>query len=173
MSKPSLLSTLLSFLPFTSKTTPEEEAPLMTPEEIKLVQDSWEKVKPISETAAELFYGRLFETAPEVKPYFKGDMKEQGRKLMLMITTAVNSLRDLEAVVPAVQAMGQRHVGYGVKDKDYDSVGAALLWTLGQGLGDDFTPETEAAWAKTYGILSTTMKDAAAEVEPSVTPVTA
>lgn len=135
----------------------------MTPEEITLVQESWAKVKPISDTAAELFYGRLFEIAPEVKPYFKGDMKEQGRKLMLMITTAVNALRDLDGVVPAIQEMGKRHVGYGVKDKDYDSVGAALIWTLGKGLGEDFTPETEAAWAKTYGILSTTMKDAAAE----------
>lgn len=133
----------------------------MTPEQVTLIQTSWEKVKPISETAAELFYGRLFEIAPEVQPYFKGDMKEQGRKLMMMIGTAVNALNDLEAVVPAIQDMGKRHVGYGVKPEDYDSVGAALLWTLEKGLGDDFTDDTKEAWATVYGVLSTTMKDAA------------
>ena len=133
----------------------------MTPEQVPLIQTSWEKVKPISETAAELFYGRLFEIAPEVQPYFKGDMKEQGRKLMMMIGTAVNALNDLEAVVPAIQDMGKRHVGYGVKPEDYDSVGAALLWTLEKGLGNDFTDDTKEAWATVYGVLSTTMKDAA------------
>lgn len=133
----------------------------MTPEQVTLIQTSWEKVKPISETAAELFYGRLFEIAPEVQPYFKGDMKEQGRKLMMMIGTAVNALNNLEAVVPAIQDMGKRHVGYGVKPEDYDSVGAALLWTLEKGLGDDFTDDTKEAWTTVYGVLSTTMKDAA------------
>jgi hemoglobin-like flavoprotein len=133
----------------------------MTPEQVNLVQDSWAKVTPIAETAAELFYGRLFETAPEVKPYFKGDMKEQGRKLMTMISTAVNALNNVEAVVPAIQELGKRHVGYGVKAEDYDSVGAALLWTLEQGLGDDFTPDTKEAWVTVYGLVATTMKDAA------------
>lgn len=133
----------------------------MTPEQVNLVQDSWAKVTPIAETAADLFYGRLFEIAPEVKPYFKGDMKEQGKKLMAMIGTAVNSLSNVEAVVPAIQEMGKRHVDYGVKPEDYDSVGAALLWTLEQGLGDDFTPETKEAWATVYGVVATTMKDAA------------
>jgi hemoglobin-like flavoprotein len=134
---------------------------LMTPEQIGLVQDSWVKVTPIAETAAELFYGRLFEIAPEVKPYFKGDMKEQGKKLMAMINTAVNALNNVEAVVPAIQELGKRHVDYGVKAEDYDSVGAALIWTLEQGLGDDFTPETKEAWATVYGLVATTMKDAA------------
>ena len=133
----------------------------MTPEQVTLVQESWAKVTPIAETASELFYGRLFETAPEVKPYFKGDMKEQGKKLMIMISTAVNALNNVEAVVPAIQELGKRHVSYGVKPEDYDSVGAALLWTLEQGLGDDFTPETKAAWASVYGLVATTMKDAA------------
>lgn len=172
MNKSNLLSTFWSLLPFVPKSKVEEE-PLMTPEEIELVQSSWAKVKPISETAAELFYGRLFEIAPEVKPYFKGDMKDQGRKLMLMITTAVNALRDLESVVPAIQDMGKRHVGYGVKEKDYDSVGSALIWTLEQGLGDDFTPETQSAWIKTYDILSSTMKQAAAEEAPLESPIAA
>lgn len=135
----------------------------MTPEQIKMVKASWEKVLPISEQAAELFYGKLFELDPELKSLFKSDMKEQGRKLMSMINTAVNSLTALEQVVPAVQAMGRRHVGYGVKDEDYDTVGAALLWTLGQGLGDAFTDEVKEAWTVTYTVLANTMKDAAAE----------
>lgn len=133
----------------------------MTPAQVELVQSSWAKVIPISQTASELFYARLFEIAPEVKPYFKGDIKEQGKKLMVMIGTAVNSLTHLEAVVPAIQAMAVRHVDYGVKPEDYDSVGTALLWTLEQGLGDDFTPEVKEAWAEVYGLVAGTMKDAA------------
>ena len=134
----------------------------MTEEKIKLVQDSWAKVVPISDQAAELFYGKLFELDPELKPLFKTDIKEQGKKLMQMINTAVNGLTRLDEIVGAVQAMGVRHKGYGVKDEHYATVATALLWTLGQGLGDDFTPEVEAAWVETYTLLSTTMKDAAA-----------
>lgn len=132
----------------------------MTPAQISLIQDSWAKVAPISDKAAELFYGRLFEIAPEVKPYFKGNMDEQGRKLMAMIGTAVNALNNLEAVVPAVQDLGKRHVDYGVKKEDYDSVGAALIWTLEQGLGDDFTAETKEAWVTVYGVLAGAMIEA-------------
>ncbi len=134
----------------------------MTPEQVALVQSSWESVKPISEQAAELFYGRLFELDPDARALFKGDMQEQGRKLMVMITTAVNGLTRLEEIVPAVQALGVRHAGYGVTEAQYDTVGSALLWTLGQGLGDAFTEEVETAWATTYGILASTMKEAAA-----------
>jgi len=133
----------------------------MTPEQVVMVQDSWKQVLPISEKAAELFYGRLFEIAPEVKPYFKGDMTEQGRKLMAMINTAVNALTQLETVVPAVQEMGVRHVAYGVKPEDYDSVGAALIWTLEAGLGDAFTDEVKDSWVKVYTTLADTMKAAA------------
>jgi len=136
----------------------------MTPEQIKLVQTSWEKVKPISEKAAELFYGKLFELNPAYKDLFPNDMVEQGRKLMAMINTAVNSLNNLEAVVPAVEEMGKRHVTYGVTDADYDVVGEALLWTLGTGLGDAFTDEVKQAWTETYAVLSTTMKNAAATI---------
>jgi hemoglobin-like flavoprotein len=136
----------------------------MTPEQITLVQTSWEKVKPISDKAAELFYGKLFELDPELESLFSGDMTEQGRKLMAMINTAVNALNNLEGLVPAVQELGVRHAGYGVKDKDYDTVAAALLWTLETGLGDDFTPEVKSAWTDTYVLLATTMKDAAKEV---------
>jgi hemoglobin-like flavoprotein len=135
----------------------------MKSEQIVLVQSSWEKVKPISETAAALFYGRLFELDPSLKPLFKAPIEEQGRKLMGMITIAVNGLDRLEALVPAVQELGARHVGYGVKDHHYDTVGAALLWTLEQGLGPDFTPEIREAWSQTYSVLADTMRGAVAE----------
>jgi hemoglobin-like flavoprotein len=135
----------------------------MKSEQIVLVQSSWEKVKPISETAAALFYGRLFELDPSLKPLFKAPIEEQGRKLMGMITIAVNGLDRLEALVPAVQDLGARHVGYGVKDHHYDTVGAALLWTLEQGLGPDFTPEVREAWSQTYSVLADTMRGAVAE----------
>ena len=98
----------------------------MTPDQITLVQESFKSVAPIKETAAELFYGRLFELDPDVRALFKGDMKEQGRKLMTMIATAVNGLTKLDSIVPAVQDLGVRHVGYGVKPEDYDTVAAAL-----------------------------------------------
>jgi hemoglobin-like flavoprotein len=136
----------------------------MKPEQIKLVKESWAKVVPISDTAAELFYGKLFELDPEVRSMFKGDMKEQGRKLMTMLNTAVNSLDNVEAIVPAVQEMGKRHVAYGVKENDYDTVGEALIWTLHKGLGDAFTPEVKEAWLETYNLVATTMKDAPREV---------
>jgi len=134
----------------------------MTPEQKTLVQDSFKKVVPISETAAELFYGRLFELDPGLKKLFKGDMKEQGRLLMAMIGTAVGGLDDLGAIVPAVQALGVRHKKYGVTDKDYDTVAAALLWTLEKGLGAAFTPAVKDAWVAVYGVLAGTMKQAAA-----------
>jgi hemoglobin-like flavoprotein len=137
----------------------------MTPEKIKLVQDSFEKVEPISEVAAELFYGRLFELDPSVRDMFKGDMKEQGRKLMTMLKVAVANLNRLDQVVPAVQALGRRHAGYYVEERHYDTVGAALLWTLEKGLGDAFTPATRDAWAEVYGVLAETMKAAAREQE--------
>lgn len=135
----------------------------MTPEKIELVKSSWSRLVPVSEQAAALFYGRLFELAPELKQLFQSDMEEQGLKLMTMINTAVNSLDKLETIVPAVQDMGRRHVDYGVKDEDYDTVGAALIWTLEHGLGDTFTDDVKGAWLETYTLIATTMKDAAAQ----------
>lgn len=133
----------------------------MTPKQKTLVQHSFLKVAPIAEQAADLFYSRLFSLDPALQPLFKGDMKEQGRKLMRMIATAVNGLDRLEELVPAVQDMGRRHAVYGVQPGHYDTVGAALLWTLEKGLGPDFTPEVKEAWAAVYGVLAKTMKDAA------------
>jgi hemoglobin-like flavoprotein len=139
----------------------------MTPQQIALVQHSWQKVVPIKEKAAELFYAKLFELDPSLKPHFKGNMAEQGRKLMAILNTAVTSLNDLGKIVPAVQDLGRRHVGYGVKAAHYDTVAAALLWTLGAGLGDAFTDEVRSAWTQTYVTLATVMKDAAATVPAS------
>jgi len=146
------------------KKKPKAEAAtagLPTAEQVKLVQESWAMVEPIADTAAELFYGRLFETAPDVKPLFSGDMKAQGQKLMAMITVAVKGLNNLEAIVPAVQELGKRHVKYNVKEEHYTVVGASLLWTLEKGLGDAFTADTKEAWTTVYGLLSSTMIDAA------------
>ncbi len=136
----------------------------MTPQQIALVQSTWSKVLPIQDQAARLFYDKLFEMDPSLRPLFKGDMAEQGRKLMAMINTAVNGLNRLSEIVPAVQALGRRHVGYGVKEAHYKTVGAALLWTLEQGLGSSFTPEVRQAWAGAYGLLAGVMKEAAATV---------
>lgn len=138
----------------------EPEGPL-TEAQKQLVFDSWEKVKPISETAASLFYEKLFELDPEVKPMFsKSDMKEQGKKLMQMIGVAVNGLNSLDKLIPAVQDLGKRHVGYGVTAQHYDTVGTALLDTLAKGLGDDFTPDTKEAWTITYTTIADVMKEA-------------
>lgn len=140
----------------------------MTPEQITLVQDSWEKVKPITEQAAELFYGRLFELDPSLKPLFKtGDMKEQGKKLMATLNLAVMSLTKLDTILAAVQDLGRRHVKYGVPDESYQTVGEALLWTLDKGLGEAFTEEVKEAWTITYVTISKVMLDAAHEAEAS------
>lgn len=133
----------------------------MTPQQISLIQASWASVVPIQDTAAGLFYQRLFTLDPAVRPMFKGDMQEQGRKLMKMLGTVVNSLTRLDELVPVAQDMAKRHVGYGVQPAHYDTVGAALLWTLEQGLGSAFTDDTRDAWATAYGTLAGVMKEAA------------
>jgi hemoglobin-like flavoprotein len=135
----------------------------MNVEQIELVQTSFARVVPIADTAAALFYGRLFELDPSLKPMFRGDMKEQGKKLMDMLRTVVGNLRTLDRILPGVRALGTRHVQYGVRDEHYDTVGAALLWTLEQGLGAAFTTDVRDAWTAAYTILATTMKDASAE----------
>ena len=132
----------------------------MTPQQIELVQTSFKKVVPIAGTAADLFYGRLFEIAPEVRPMFPQDMKEQKVKLMAMLGTAVTNLHKLDEILPAVKALGERHKGYGVTAAQYAPVGAALLWTLEQGLGPDFTPEVKEAWTETYTALAGLMTSA-------------
>jgi hemoglobin-like flavoprotein len=126
----------------------------MTPDQITLVQQSFARVAPISETAAVLFYDRLFEIAPSVVPMFPADMKEQRKKLMATLAIVVGGLSNLETVLPAASALAKRHVSYGAKAEHYPVVGAALLWTLEKGLGDGWTPDVAAAWTAAYGTLS-------------------
>ncbi len=128
----------------------------LTQSQIDLVKSSFTQVEPIAETAAGLFYQRLFELDPTLRPLFKRDLTEQGRMLMQMLAIAVHSLDRLDTVVPAVKALGQRHAGYGVQAAHYDTVGAALLWTLEQGLGDAFAPEVREAWTTVYLLLAET-----------------
>jgi hemoglobin-like flavoprotein len=135
----------------------------MTPKQIELVQSSFELVKPIAPAAAELFYARLFQLDPELKPMFRGDMKKQGQMLMSMLGTAVNGLRQFDKLGPVVRALGARHGGYGVEPHHYDTVGEAFLWTLEIGLKEEFTPEVRTAWATTYGLLAQLMQAGARE----------
>jgi len=135
----------------------------MTPRQIALVQDSWKRVLPIADVAAGLLYARLFALEPSLEALFKGDMKEQGKKVMSMISVAVNSLTRLEGIVPAVQALGRRHAGYGVEARHYAIVEEALVWTLQQGLGASFTKETEQAWRTAYRVLAATMQQTTEE----------
>jgi hemoglobin-like flavoprotein len=138
----------------------------MTPEQQRLVRDSFAKVAPGAPAVAATFYARVFALDPTLRALFKGDMAEQGRKLMAMLGTAVANVGELETIVPTVQQLGVRHLGYGVRDQDYDTVGAALLWTLEQGLGPDFTADVRAAWTACFGTLAGVMKDAAHAAAP-------
>lgn len=128
-----------------------------------LVQESFARIAPIADDAAALFYRRLFEIDPSLRHMFRGDMAEQRKKLMQMLTAAVKGLDRLDQLVPVVQTLGRRHAIYGVTDAHYDTVAAALLWTLEKGLGRAFTPETREAWVTVYSLLATTMKNAARE----------
>jgi hemoglobin-like flavoprotein len=131
----------------------------VTPEQIVLVQETFAQVVPIADTAAVLFYGRLFEMDPDLRALFRADMSAQYSNLMQTLTVVVRGLDRLDSILPAVQALGRRHAGYGVKDQHFDLVGEALLWTLQQGLGSAFTPEVRQAWATAYGLLASTMRD--------------
>lgn len=132
----------------------------MNLQQIQLVQDSFEHVKPITDLAADIFYNRLFELDPALRPYFKHDMAEQKAKLMTTLAFAVAGLKQPEKLLPAVRQLGRRHAGYGVQTAHYQTVGEALLWTLGQGLGELFTPEVEEAWTAAYTLLAATMQEA-------------
>ena len=139
---------------------------IVTPTEKQLIRSTWAAVEPIQDVASDLFYARLFELDLRLAALFaETDMRRQGRMLMQTLAIVVKSLDDLSVVVPAVEALGRRHVGYGVQPEDYATVGGALLWTLEQGLGDAFTPEVRAAWAGAYGIVSSVMIAAAEQVE--------
>lgn len=132
----------------------------MTPEQVEAVQQSFKKVAAIQDAAADLFYDRLFELDPSLKPLFSGNMAEQKRKLMAAIGTVVNSLKSPEKIIPIVQNLGEAHSRYGVQEQHYQTVGEALLWTLEKGLGADFTPQVKNGWAAAYGLLSSIMIEA-------------
>jgi nitric oxide dioxygenase len=136
----------------------------VTPHQIKLVQNSFAQVAPISTIAADLFYGRLFEIAPQLRKMFPQDLAQQKMKLMVMLGVVVSGLSRIDALMPAVRALGQRHAGYGVYEEHFAPVGAALLWTLETGLGEDFTEEVKDAWATAFRVLAAAMIDAANEV---------
>jgi hemoglobin-like flavoprotein len=136
----------------------------MTPDQKRLVQESWAQVAPNAGLVASLFYDRLFTLDPSLRFMFAhADMTEQGKKLTQMLTVAVKSLDRLEQLLPAVDALGRRHAGYGVRDEHYETVGCALLDTLALGLGDAFTPTARTAWTEVYAALSGVMQRAAAE----------
>ena len=129
----------------------------MTPDQVRLVQQSFSKVAPIADQAAIMFYDRLFEVAPSVKALFPADLTEQRKKLMATLGAVVNGLSSIESILPAASALATRHVAYGAKAEHYPVVGGALLWTLQKGLGEAWTPEVAAAWTAAYGTLSTYM----------------
>jgi hemoglobin-like flavoprotein len=134
----------------------------MTPAQVDMIRTSWIAVEPIGDVAATLFYDRLFELDPALRRLFaRTDMAQQKKILIQTLTVVVKSLDRLDQLVPAIEALGRRHAGYGVRAEHYETVGAALLWTLGQGLGDGFTPELEAAWTEAYTTLASVMIGAA------------
>ena len=143
----------------------------MTPQQIALVKDSFSLVRPIAATAASLFYDNLFKADPGLKPLFTGDMVHQGARLMSMIGAAVGMLDRPDALVPQLRLMGVRHRGYGVQERDYATVGSALLLTLQQGLGDAFTQEVREAWTALYEVISFNMIDAARVPQAASIPV--
>lgn len=138
----------------------------MTPTQVQLIRSSWAAVEPISDVAATIFYDRLFNLDPRLADLFRHtDMAKQRKLLMQTLAVVVKSIDRLDQIIPAVQALGRRHAGYGVEDGDYDTVGAALLWTLEEGLGPTFTPETRDAWATAYSTLAGVMMEASRAVQ--------
>ena len=137
----------------------------MTPTQVGLIRESWAAVEPIADTAAGLFYGRLFELDPALERLFRRtDMARQRQVLMGTLAVVVKTLDRIEELLPAVEALGRRHGGYGVRESHYATVGAALLWTLEQGLGEAFTPAVREAWTAAYGTLASVMIEAAKAV---------
>lgn len=130
----------------------------MTPQQIQLVQSTFQQIKPHADGVAQLFYQRLFELDPALRPMFKGDMARQRGMLMAMLGTAIHGLGNIDALLPQVQALGARHTGYGVTQAHYDTVGRALLDTLALGLGEGFTSSVREAWTATYTLLAGAMQ---------------
>jgi hemoglobin-like flavoprotein len=136
----------------------------VTPDQRKILQSTFKKLLPVAEVAAELFYRRLFDLAPQVRPMFKVELKEQAAKLMDMLYLAVYGLDHPEQLLPALARLGERHLRYGVTPEQYTLVEEALTWMLEQGLEDEFTPEVRTAWKAAYRLLSEVMLQAAARL---------
>lgn len=131
---------------------------VLTNTQITLIKQSWEKVVPIADFASSLFYERLFESSPHLRPLFKdADMQAQRKKLVKAINMVVVSLDRIDTMLPTLRDLGMRHVAYGVEDRHYDEVGAALLWTLETGLKDDWNEALAEAWARAYYIIAGVM----------------
>ena len=133
----------------------------MNAEQQKLVWTSFAKLAVMPEVAAALFYERLFAANPNFRQLFKSDMRIQGVKLMTTLSLVVYNLPKPGQVLPAIRDLAVRHVEYGVKLADYDALRDALLWTLEQVLGKEFTPAAREAWTVCYDELAGEMKTAA------------
>jgi hemoglobin-like flavoprotein len=137
----------------------------MTPEQKQLVRETWKQIAPAAEATADLFYRRLFEIDPSTRELFRAtDMFAQHQKLLQTLGFAISSLDNLDVLASIVEDLGRRHAGYGVTDSQYDSMAAALLWTLEQRLGRAWTPAVAAAWTEAYGLLAAVMRSAAADI---------
>jgi hemoglobin-like flavoprotein len=143
----------------------------MTPQQETLIRETWRQVTPIADAAAEMFYGRLFETQPALRDLFRNtDMAAQHRAVVQALTFVVDELGSPEALRPALQDLGRRHVAYGLSEAHLEAVGAALLWTLAKGLGPAWTPEAEAAWSEAYGMIATQMREGARQAASAALP---
>ena len=145
----------------------------MTLEQIAIVQNTFAQIRPVAEAAAGLFYTRLFTLDASLRSLFKGNMQQQGVVLMRMLALAIDSLHCPDALLPTLQALGQRHAGYGVRAEHYETVGAALLWTLEQALAEQWTAETCAAWSAVYTLLASAMQTAPEAELATASPVCA
>ena len=128
----------------------------LTEQQITLVQSTFTQIGPVAEAVAAMFYARLFEIDPSLRSMFKSDLRSQGQKLIQTLAVVVYALDRLDQIIPAIQALGRRHVDYGVTPEHYAIVGEALLWTLENGLGADFTPEVKDAWTVAYTLVANT-----------------
>ena len=146
----------------------------MTPEQKQILRRNWKRILPIGEAAAKLFYDRLFAIDPETRALFRStDLSKQRAKLLQALNYVVDGLDKLETLLPALEQLGRRHARYGVLDSHYDSVGEALLWTLEQGLGEDWTPAAQAAWTQAYTLIASVMRNATVDIATTIdAPVT-
>lgn len=137
----------------------------MTPERRQLVTDSWKQLAPNAALVGQIFYRRLFEIDPKLRPMFTASLlDEQIRKITTMLDLIVHWLDVPERLVPVLKQLGARHGTYGVLDEHYAKVGSALIATLEEGLGDKFTPELRGAWTEAYLLISSLMRRGAAKI---------